>query len=396
MSMDPDGAVIGRLEGEEQHPDEPDAVIGGDAINPGYDRIGWSTADSASDAIRAWLNMLYPDDTDGRIMIEDDHHIFVQNPDGSGFVEHGGEMGPCAIRTADGIAAVNQSHGHSLIGDSLPDGVRCGSMHGKIERHLRNHDDYEWELRPFEFLMDVLEFQTEMDPDGFMRSITLIDRHQPDLETHKYDSPGTLFTSNQGRSLYIGSDPTATRGNELFGFVVPEDEQAPRAFDAIELLKPDEVAQAEAQGRTVKRQGEWFLVEMGETPRGTIQNPGIGSRPFGVSPLDSHIPQDWATIVPDETFLRRYHDISYYQAGITEEVESPQQAVEEVVSLAEEQDDDSWFDMLTTMAGAVCVRGTFKHRDRDHFDERVEGWHRAYTHDYDVIVADEQGFMMVD
>lgn len=365
--------------------------------HPNYDPVGHFVGDSTDDAVRAWIEMVYPREANGRIMIEGDQHVFVQNPDGSGFVDHGGDRGPCAVRSANGVVLVNQSHNRDI----------CDiSVHGSIERIAGRTDGIEWQPHPFQFFIDVLDFSLE-DPDAeaFFRDLTEIDIYQiPDDEREiTTDSAGILMVNPEmNERLFAGRDHTA-RGvwNQRFGFVPDENTPVPSAKDAIELLKPDEVAAAQAQGKVVTRQGEWFLVPMDDDPKGTIQRPGVGSRPYGASPLDSHIPTEWASLVSDRVFLDRFDQVAAYRPDLNGiDPETPQEAVEAIREHLIDNDDFEgygWFDMLTTMAGAVCVRGTFRHRRNEHYMETVEGWHRAYTHDYDVLVADEQNdYVMVD
>lgn len=384
MSMQESG-----IELEHAEPAGDDGQTAEPEIHPGYDPVDRLDPDDAHDAAAAWVDGTYPTETDGRIMIEDEHHVFVQNPDGSGFVDHGGDNGPCAVRSADGRALVNQSHDRDC----------ARAVHGAIERALID-SEMEWDPRPFEFYIDVLDFALDdPDPDAFFQHLTEIDVYEVDRQAVRNgettDSDGMLMVNRErDQRLFVGRDWTATRhGSQVFGFVPDEDTPCPSARDAIELLKPDEVAAAQAEGKNVVRQGEWFLVEMTDKPNGAIQRPGVGSRPYGASPLDSHIPTEWAPLVEDHIFLDRFSQVAAYRSELADaEPETPQEAVEAVRENMIDNDDFAgmgWFDMLTMMAGAVCVRGTFRHRRNEHFMESVEGWHRAYTHDYDVLVADE-------
>lgn len=368
-------------------------------IHPFYDPVDHVDADSTDDAVEAWVEGKYPTETDGRIQIEGDHHVFVQQPNGIGFVDHGGENGPCALRIRGERALVNQSHNSDICD------VR--RIHGEIERALRR-SEIAWIPTPFEFYFDVMDFALEdPDPDTFFRNLTEVDVYEVDRDAVRNgettDSDGMLFVCRElGQRVFIGRDWTATsRGSQVFGFVPEEDTPVPSARDAVELLKPDEVAAAQAEGKNVRRQGEWFLVEMTDKPHGTIQKPGMGSRPYGASPLDSHIPTEWSTLVRDELFLDRFGQVAAYRPDLADvDPETPQDAVEAIREHLIDNDDYDgygWFEMLTMMAGAVCVRGSFRHRRNEHFSEHVEDWHRAYTHDYDVLVADEHNdYVRVD
>ena len=55
------------------------------------------------------------------------------------------------------------------------------------------------------------------------------------------------------------------------------------------------------------------------------------------------------------------------------------------------------WDELQDLAGEILVRGTLRHRENDHFVERLgETWHVAETHDMDVYTADEFDRVFLD
>lgn len=48
------------------------------------------------------------------------------------------------------------------------------------------------------------------------------------------------------------------------------------------------------------------------------------------------------------------------------------------------------WDAIREIADEIFVRGTLRHRDRDHYVEHLEDqWHEAQTHDVDVFTGDD-------
>jgi len=86
----------------------------------------------------------------------------------------------------------------------------------------------------------------EPDPDG--------------AQPGHWHTLGGVLLQDDGRCLLGALD-------ERTYFVAELPEPVPTIDAAFERLKPDPVKQAEAAGRTVRRQGEWFFVDTGLTDR---------------------------------------------------------------------------------------------------------------------------------
>jgi hypothetical protein len=236
-----------------------------------------------------------------------------------------------------------------------------------------------------EIVPDVVSEQTEMDADvEFLREIV----HGDDLPAG-HPERGAVLTHKSGVQVYVGRDSTAHARNNLFAFVTYDGKTGARvetAEEALDLLKPDPVVGLEAD--EVVRQGEWFLFEDGE-PMGSTQKPGVRERPYGASPLDSHIPREWATGVPDMRFMGRVHD----RFSTPDGVRSPQDVFE---WLDDVDASDQMVETVRGLADGLFVKGSFRHEDNEHFIETVEGgWHRAETHEWDVMTV-EAGEIVLD
>jgi len=77
---------------------------------------------------------------------------------------------------------------------------------------------------------------------------------------------GSLF-EYEGRRFLSGMDESGVR-NGLFFLTELVDNEVETVADAFESLKPEQVKQAEAEGKKVLRQGEWFFVEVGDLDTG--------------------------------------------------------------------------------------------------------------------------------
>lgn len=202
---------------------------------------------------------------------------------------------------------------------------------------------------------------------------------------------GALLVFPGDTRLFVGTDTTA-RDSGWFGFLVGE--PAETVDDVRNLLTPDAAQDARRNGLDPHRQGEWFLVETDRTPAGTIQKPGVNSRPYGGSPLENHVPREYALGVDDATFLERAQRILPDAAR----VEEPHDAIEYVHQIhafdddpmIEAPDEAPWMEELREIAEDIFVRGTVRHRERDHFMASIgDEWHLAVTHDFHVYTPSD-------
>lgn len=210
----------------------------------------------------------------------------------------------------------------------------------------------------------------------------------------------TLYALPDESLLFVGSDPTAKDTRPLFAFLVEPFEPVPAptsAQDALDLLRPGQVREAFESGDEPDRQGEWWLLPTRKVPIGETFEPGVNSRPFGASPLANHVPREWGMTVSASEFMDGVRDrVDELPGSIT----TPPEVVEWVhrqhqrVPTPEYAPD--WED-VQEWADEILVRGTLRHRENDHFVERLgETWHVAETHDMDVYTADEFDRVFLD
>lgn len=378
-------AAVSEADAEQVVVDRHDETPGPD-VDPRYDIVDTITVDDAAGLVDAWARYRYPtnEHTDlesGVIAMDGWSVVGQQHADGSGIIHAPERLDVFALRSPEGIVITNDDR--SLMWPDDSDAADEVDSHGFS----------------FEFVGDVIEEQTDLDTDrdgrpwldeltvapdttrvdgeDVMRDVVAVDVLPPD-----HPDDGVLLTHRTGVQVYIGHDSTWWDDNDVFGFVLEQEYRAPSASDTISLLKPTDVAAAEQDGKDVRRQGEWYLVPADEVPAGTIQRPGVGSRPYGGSPLGSHVPREWATGVPDDEFVAKFHD--EIDANVT--AETPQAVVEALGSWSVRR--QTSFADLREMAGGIYVRGSLRHRDREHEMETVDGWHRARTHDRDVLTID--------
>lgn len=352
----------------------------------------------------ALVNMVYPrnenrDDPEG-VINNSNRWVVEQRPDGSGILKSGAGGTIYGIRTAGGAILGNSRESiwfpyKSDYYEEPVDGRPAGQRY-----------DYDWFIEvPYRFVGSVLEGLTSLDMHG-EDSILALGREpentvdggmfmegvvHADILDHE-DERGVLLDHTSGVQVYVGWDSTAHRGEEMFGFVPYDGEDgipAPSAEDALSLLRPNRAAAADERSDVV-RQGEWFLVPTRNDADGTVQKPGVSSRPYGGSPLDSHVPRDWRTVVADETFVSKFDGYARYEAPVTTDW-TPQDVLDYVhENLPEDAEArEQVFEDLREMAGGVQVRGTVRHRDNDHEIVQTDDWCEATTHDWDVMTVED-------
>lgn len=214
---------------------------------------------------------------------------------------------------------------------------------------------------------------------------------------HSDEGLKILLVGPNGTRLFIGEDTTARDSNGLFGYLIRPDDRLPlvrTTREALDLLKPAQAAAAEMDDATPLRQGEWFLVPTDDEPVSQSFSGGVSERPFGGSPLENHVPTWYGLGVTAEQFMERFDALCPVLAG---HVTSPAGAFETVAKgyrIAEVEDvelqtDPPTFGELREAAEPIYVRGTLRHRENDHYMERLgEQWHLAVTHDVDVFTID--------
>lgn len=331
--------------------------------------------ETSAAVVDAWLNMEYPVYNDGEsgVIRTEANYVAKQHPDGSGIFQSPNGTRVYAIRTAGGTVIRNTSYGpRSPWTDARDDSA-----------------DADYAL-PGAFLNSIIEGQTTFDGDAsdFLAGVVAADVLDTDDE-----ETGVLLNHEDGLQIYIGRDSTSHDDFALFGFTTDAadiDARVPSARDAISLLTPELVEAARAEGALIKRQGEYHFRPNAGEPEGSIQRPGVSRRPFGNSPLGSHVPSEWATAVSDDHFLQAVKNALEDEAWDPElwEPETPQDAVDLIAS-------DVKLTNLTMadirdLADGIYVRGSIRHRLNEHEVTVVEDWHRAESHNVEVV-TDESG-----
>lgn len=232
-------------------------------------------------------------------------------------------------------------------------------------------------------LLDKLGKDVQVEDAG------LIDHIEPSGDI----DDGGLFVFPDESLLFLGSDPTAKDAIPWFAFTIEPSEPVPApatAQDALDLLKPPEVRDVLAEdGWLPNRHGEWWLLPSKQVPGGAVYKPGVGSRPYGPSPLGNHVPREYAFTAPDAEFLAAFRE---HVTSAPASIESVPEAIEwswRQVQKSDPPDDaPNWAD-IRAWAGDVLVRKTIRHRDDDHYVENVgDRWHEAATHGIEVYTAD--------
>lgn len=212
---------------------------------------------------------------------------------------------------------------------------------------------------------------------------------------HAEEGMELLLVARDGTRLFIGEDATARDSNGLFGYIIEPDGRLPlvrTTQEALDLLKPAQAATAEMEDATPLRQGEWFLVPTDEQPESRIFSGGVSERPFDGSPLENHVPTEFGLGVDEEEFLSEFErlcpELDYDNAGDVFERLAKALRIASVdgVELETEVPD---FESVRKIAEPIYVRGTLRHRENDHYMERLgDQWHVAVTHDVDVFTVE--------
>lgn len=370
-------------------------------IDPRYTVVDSLDATGGLDkVVDPFVNMVYPrnqgeDDPSG-VINNSNRWVARQRPDGSGIVESGAGTRVYGIRTAGGVVL-----GNTFEGIWFPYGSEY--YEEPVEgRPGGQRYDYDWFIEvPYLFIGNVLAEQTDLDNvpddsalalgspedtlsdgDDFMRGVVSADILDDDEER------GVLISHTSGIQVYVGWDSTAHRGEEMFGFVPFDGDSGvpvPSARDALSLLRPNRAAAAGDDGAV--RQGEWFLVPTTDDADGTIQKPGVSSRPYGGSPLDNHVPRDWRTSVDDQTFVERFSRRTISTADAAD-IDTPQDCVDFIHAHGGVVNGVGYSE-VREMAEGVQVRGTVRHRESDHEMVSTDGWCAATTHDWEVMTVDD-------
>lgn len=355
-------------------------------LHPMYQTDANTWYDTLENAAEAWLSWKFPSGSQSEeygpgVILSSPHQKFIQNYDGSGVVEHAGDI--CAVRFKEGGVLLNQS--------CDPENHSWHPRHkiSSVARFTRKVEE-----TPFAFVEAIVEEETDLNGESYIFAASHMTVNKMSNEERALDlgSQAIMIHHLTNHHVVVGRDLSAHFGNRLFGFVVDGNvEDVQDASDAIDLLKPDIVDEHTTRTKKPARQGEWWFLLTGEEPQGSIQKPGVRQRPFGGSPLENHVPTEWVTNVPDGIFMDRVQD-AIERHGIDYDPETPQEAVELVSFLEWCVNPPITMHDIRTMAEGIHVRGTVRHRNGEHSMLRdIEGWHRAVTHDQMVYTAEDVG-----
>lgn len=211
------------------------------------------------------------------------------------------------------------------------------------------------------------------------------------------DDAGVLLVFPDHARMYVGLDATATDSG-LFGFVVTTSDPIATpdtCQQALDLLKPAGVAQRlDLDPDGAARQGEWWLLPADDEPVSEAFNPGLASKPYGGSPLENHVPREYAFGVTADELLRRFDEAVPERAGDFETVPELVEWLHQQRRFDDTEDIEipdyvPTYDDLREWAEEVYVRGTLRHRENDHYMKSIgEEWHVARTHSLDVYTLD--------
>lgn len=200
------------------------------------------------------------------------------------------------------------------------------------------------------------------------------------------EAPALLVLPDEAL-LFVGADPTSTaRTFPLFAFTVERTAPVPTpttAEEALDLLKPGVVREAIDEREVVSRQGEWFLVSTDRVPIGRTWSPGRE----GASPLGNHVPTEYGFAVDEALFVERFHEAV---PSAPSSLRSVPEILEAVRGWNDSTLDRPSYDLVQEIGETVFVRGSVRHRHRDHGNLDAGGrWREAHTHDVDVYTGDD-------
>ena len=200
-----------------------------------------------------------------------------------------------------------------------------------------------------------------------------------------------LVAFPEGECIFIGRDETS-KDSGLFGIIIGEGGQSVRTVEeALALLKPAPVLAAEQDARKeVLRQGEWWFVETDNAPEYIVSGE-LDSKPYGPSPLENHVAREYGFGLTQDRLLE---ELSLYASD--GECDQVFDRAPRCFDSIRNQDlvwgrrwsgrfQDFEWDRIWDVCNGIYVRGTVRHRDREHYMLSLgESWHAAYTHDVTV------------
>lgn len=216
-------------------------------------------------------------------------------------------------------------------------------------------------------------------------------------ENYRENGLEVLLVAEDSTRMFIGEDQTARDSNGLFGYVIGPGSRLPpvrTVREALDILKPAEAAAAEMNGTTTIRQGEWFIVPTETEPVSRVFSGGVSERPFNGSPLENHVPTEYALGITEDEFMKRFDELCPERAGYFDSAPAVFEWIRKQNTLAGKDwcEVPDWLPSdgrIRRLAEPIYVRGTLRHRENDHYMERIgDEWHSAVTHDVDVFTID--------
>lgn len=331
------------------------------SVPDGYTETSRAALDAQSSVTDAFMNKLWPTQTDGKLYSSDNFRAF-QRPDGSGRIRH--------YRTTETFRTRN---------DTILVNTECHSA-GFAHCSPPSSRSYDINRVPIPFI--------EQLHDGRLRDI---------IDVRASSAGSVVVFDGSEEAVFFGSDSTH-KDRTWFGFTFSLTE-ATTPEEAVDLLTPDE-----ARDRDYIRQGEWFLFE--DSPPENL--PIKKCLPKADRKQDWEIPRAADLSVKktldylpktcpscDGTGLEIHerapvvvcpscnHKFAYGEYD--PEIVLPKPLTERYTDAERQLGSHVPRDLKVSPEGETFVRGTFRHTDNEHYMENLgEIWHRAVTHDRDV------------
>lgn len=250
------------------------------------------------------------------------------------------------------------------------------------------------EVKEFDIASE-LDYYTSEFVDTLLEDSDVQDCGQALLLDRRGDE--VLLGYQNGTQAFVGRDETASNAG-IFGFAVTPGEPVPfvsSVDEALQLLEPVPVTEAvEDCDDSVVRQGEWFFVPADDSPESQVFKGGVGSRPYGESPLQNHVPRDYAFGASVQEIMERIED---RVPGLLDRVDEFEDLIEALSGMHEWHWLNSYIgdsekitlqELYREVFGGVYVRGTVRHQRKDHgMISLGEQWYNTYTHALDVRSA---------
>lgn len=352
-------------------------------VPKGYEASSRSVADSQADAVARWLRMEWPrrgvspyNPSEATIR-GGENYACAQHADGSGVCMHYRTIEN--VRTRSGLL-IHSSQcwaGGRARCEGIPREVEVDSVKHQVTslvlpltllNSLQGADVYglaRVQVEETPFVSDASPYAGE-SKEAFEARVAEYRRNHE--ERVQMRPRAALLTYDDGKKVYVGHDEGTP-----FAFVLSaaEAKRIHSPEEAILLLKPRAVKRAEAAGKRVRRQGEWFFVAMPKDfepkhavkARMSVERAGWSGRTnasFGWSPMGNHGASYFAFADTPRTIVRRLN------------------ARHEAVLRLRAQE---------RVAGVEAERASYPERVAE-FEKARDGWHSREVQDHEARVAE--------